>query len=69
MSRFQSIVLALGALYACAASAIGPDQSAAPALDTAAIEAATGLKGTYNKAENVFKVSKPRDDVKLNVDR
>jgi len=43
--------------------------AAGPALDTAAIESATGLKGTYNKSENVFKVSKPRDDVKLNVDR
>ncbi|MFO8231012.1 DUF1259 domain-containing protein, partial [Pseudomonas aeruginosa] len=29
----------------------------------------TGLKGNYNKTENVFKVSKPRDDVKVSVDR
>jgi len=69
MFRVQSIVFALGALCTSYANAIGPDESAAPALDTAAIEAATGLKGTYNKAENVFKVTKPRDDVKLNVDR
>src|SRR5256885_3889017 len=41
----------------------------AQAIDTAAIETATGLKGSYNRAENVFKVSKPRDDVKINVDR
>ena len=41
----------------------------AQAIDTAAIETATGLKGSYNQAENVFKVSKPRDDVKINVDR
>jgi hypothetical protein len=40
-----------------------------PALDTAAIESATGLKGTFDKAENVFKVSKPRDDIKVSVDR
>jgi hypothetical protein len=39
-----------------------------PTLDTAAIEAAMGLKGTYNKQENVFKVSKPRDDVKVSID-
>jgi hypothetical protein len=36
-------------------------------LDTAAIEAATGLKGTFNKEENVFKVSKPRTDVAIRV--
>lgn len=36
-------------------------------LDTAAIEAATGLKGTLNKKENVFKVSKPRTDVPTSV--
>lgn len=42
--------------------------AAAPSVDTAAIESITGLKGTYNKNENVFKVSKPRDDVKISVD-
>lgn len=36
-------------------------------LDTAAIEAATGLKGTLNKEENVFKISKPRTDVPIRV--
>jgi hypothetical protein len=44
-------------------------QAAGPTLDTAAIESTTGLKGTYNKTENVFKVSKPRDDVKVSIDR
>jgi hypothetical protein len=38
-------------------------------LDTAEIERLTGLKGTYSKEENVFKVSKPRTDVKIQVDR
>ena len=38
-------------------------------LDTAAIESITGLAGTLNKAENVFKVSKPRTDIKPSVDR
>jgi hypothetical protein len=42
-------------------------QTPAP-LDTAQIETATGLKGTFNKDENVFKVSKPRTDVKIEVD-
>ena len=39
-----------------------------PPIDTAKIEAATGLKGTFNKDENVFKVSKPRTDIKIRVD-
>ena len=38
------------------------------ALDTAKIEAASGLKGTLNEAEGVFKVSAPRTDVKVSVD-
>src|SRR5262245_36907679 len=37
-------------------------------LDTAAIERATGLKGTMIADENVFKVGKPRTDVKVNID-
>ena len=38
-------------------------------LDTAAIEQATGLKGQVIAEENVFKVTKPRNDVKIEVDR
>jgi hypothetical protein len=38
------------------------------ALDTAAIESASGLKGTFNKGEKVFKLSKPRADVHVRVD-
>src|SRR5262245_19524170 len=63
MFRSASFALALATAVVPAVHAAGP------ALDTAAIESATGLKGTYNKTENVFKVSKPRDDGKLNVDR
>ena len=55
---------------ALVASALTPAVQAADlALDTASIESITGLSGTFNKAENVFKVSKPRTDVKPNVDR
>ena len=58
------------ALTVLAAAACLPAAWAAgPAIDTATIESVTGLKGTYNKTENVFKVSKPRDDVKISVDR
>ena len=38
-------------------------------LDTAQIEQITGLKGKYSQEENVFKVSKPRTDVKIEVDQ
>jgi len=37
-------------------------------LDPASIERWTGLKGQMNEAENVFKVSAPRTDVKVVVD-
>lgn len=37
-------------------------------LDTAAIDKATGAKGTLNKQEAVFKVTFPRSDVKITVD-
>ena len=36
-------------------------------LDTAAIEKLTGLKGTYDKKENVFKVMLPRKDLHITV--
>jgi rhodanese-related sulfurtransferase len=38
------------------------------AFDTNQIEKITGLKGTWNESEGVFKVSAPRTDVKVNVD-
>jgi hypothetical protein len=38
-------------------------------LDTAKIEAITGLKGVANEKENTFKVSKPRTDVTITVDQ
>jgi hypothetical protein len=40
---------------------------AAP-LDPAQIETVSGLKGTLNEAEGVFKLSAPRNDVKVSVD-
>jgi hypothetical protein len=39
------------------------------ALDTATIDAITGLKGASNQAERTFKVSKPRNDVAIIVDQ
>lgn len=40
-----------------------------PTLDTARIEQLTGLKGTFSKDENVFKISKVRNDIKIQVDK
>lgn len=34
-----------------------------PAFDLVPIEKATGMKGTYNAAENVYKISKPRSNM------
>jgi hypothetical protein len=52
---------------------LGPAQQPARAqgieLDTAAIEQATGLKGQLIAGENVFKITKPRTDVKVAVDQ
>src|SRR5438132_10695108 len=39
--------------------------SALAALDTAKIEELTGLKGKLNEKEGVYKVTFPRDDVKI----
>lgn len=40
----------------------------ASSLDTARIEQGAGVKGTFIAEENVFKISKPRTDVKIQVD-
>ncbi len=38
------------------------------ALDTAKIDAVTGLKGVWNEAEKVHKVSQPRSDLPVSID-
>lgn len=38
------------------------------ALDNAMIEELTGLKGTFNEQEKVFKVTSPRGDLGVTVD-
>jgi hypothetical protein len=62
----RSSCTALALLAAIVTPAV---RAADPPLDTTAIESITGIKGTMNNAENVFKVSKPRTDIKPNVDR
>ncbi len=43
--------------------------SAAASLDTNRIDAITGLKGAFDPAEGVYKVSQPRTDLKITVDQ
>ncbi|SCX81908.1 DUF1259 domain-containing protein [Nitrosospira sp. Nsp13] len=40
-----------------------------PGVDAVKIEQITGLKGKLSQEENVFKVSKPRTDVKIQIDK
>lgn len=42
---------------------------AAETIDSEKIEQITGIQGKYNKEENVFKITKPRTDVKIKVDQ
>ena len=68
MSLLNRTALVLATtLCACAIASAAPSDSHA-ALDTARIEQITGLKGTFSERENVFKVSKPRTDVPIQVD-
>ena len=53
-------------VFFCAASAaIGQDKK----LDAAKIDELSGLKGKFNEQENVYKVSSPRTDLKISVDK
>src|SRR3954469_22323171 len=54
------IVVSLGSLFA--------SSLASAKIDTTLIEQATGLKGSWSVAEGVFKVTTPRNDIKVNVD-
>jgi hypothetical protein len=61
MKTSKHAVLTLAVMMGC--SAVAADR-----LDTDKIDQITGLKGTLNKDEGVFKISAPRADVKVNVD-
>jgi hypothetical protein len=60
IASLAKIFTGLSAAFAC--------QAAAASLDTNRIEALTGLKGSWSAAENVFKITAPRNDVKISVD-
>src|SRR6266581_4804526 len=53
------------AFLSIALAASGQDKK----LNTASIDALTGLKGKLNEQENVYKVSAPRTDLKISVDK
>src|SRR2546425_7347235 len=55
-------------LFILAAIFAATSISALAALDTAKIDNLTGLKGKMNEKEGVYKVTFPRDDVKVVVD-
>lgn len=68
-TKLMIAVGAVGALgLAVVSTRLGLAQTPS-GLDTAAIEQATGLKGQLIAEENVFKVTKPRADVKIQVDQ
>jgi len=60
MFRLHCVLLGLVMLFGASARA--------EKLDTAKIEQITGLKGALNTNEGVFKVTAPRNDVKIAVD-
>ena len=64
-STFVTAGLCIGFLWS-SASITG---AAEPGLETAKIEAITGLKGMLNEKESTFKISKPRNDLPINVDQ
>jgi len=55
-------------LFILAAIFAATSVSALAALDTAKIDQITGLKGKLNEKEGVYKITWPRDDVKVVVD-
>jgi len=64
----SQVKFALSALVFLGSSICPAMAQTASSLDTASIEQAAGVKGTFIPEENVFKISKPRTDVKIQVD-
>src|SRR5215212_884508 len=65
---FSTCIRCLFAALASALLAIGSSAAQDSSLDPQVIESVTGLKVVHTEKENVFKISKPRDDVKFIVD-
>ncbi len=62
--KLRTSQIALGLFLASATS-----WGQAMKLDTARIDELTGLKGKMNEQEGVYKVSSPRQDIKVSVDK
>jgi phosphotransferase system IIB component len=60
LSRFHCVLVGFVVLFCASAQA--------QKLDTAKIERIIGLKGVFNTNEGVFKVTSPRNDIKISVD-
>jgi Domain of Unknown Function (DUF1259) len=65
MKTFRSFLVSFTLLATLCAGVISAETAS---LDTAQIEQLTGLKGSHNKEEGVFKVTVPRSDVPISVD-
>src|SRR5262245_4677732 len=63
----KSMHLLRGSAVLVAAFWLLPVFAQSAALDPGRIEQATGLKGTFNLSEGVFKVSLPRNDIQATV--
>ena len=62
--RLSVAAISLAFAFVCCESAFAAEPSGGSAgLDTANIEKLTGLKGTFDAKEGVFKVSYPRSDI------
>jgi len=68
MSLLRRFSQALVVAASVCASVSPADAQQRAAIETARIEQITGLKGTFSKQEDVFKITKPRNDVKVQVD-
>lgn len=69
MPRFNFCLCSLLAIVLTVSLAGANAADSESALDIEKIEQLTGLKGSFSKKENVFKVSKPRNDITIQVDK
>ena len=66
MTKVYHLAFGLAALFCFTTSIFG--QSRSIGFDTKAIEEITGIKGTVNNDERVFKISIPRSDLPVTID-
>jgi hypothetical protein len=65
---FDRAACGIAVMAVVALTVPGPAEAQSRRLDRARIEELTGLKGTFNEQEGVFKVTSPRTDVEVDVD-